>query len=123
MAGTRNAYCSFCRKSYRDCGPLVEGPDDVYICGECIELCQSIIDEEKRRRSGDSGGLDAYLRLAGERVFAMAQEASLTFDQQLMDQIEHAKAKADATHLETIVNLSNAKMALGIVSQLLQRLH
>ncbi len=46
----RNAYCSFCRKSYREVGPLVEGPGDVYICGECIELCQSIIDQEKRRR-------------------------------------------------------------------------
>jgi ATP-dependent Clp protease ATP-binding subunit ClpX len=46
----RNAFCSFCRKSYRDVGPLVEGPGDVYICGECIELCQSIIDQEKRRR-------------------------------------------------------------------------
>jgi len=46
----RNAYCSFCRKSYREAGPLVEGPDDVYICGTCIELCQSIIAQEKRRR-------------------------------------------------------------------------
>src|SRR5260221_8035491 len=48
----RNAYCSFCRKSYRDVGPLVEGPGDVYICGECVELCQSIIDQEKKRRGG-----------------------------------------------------------------------
>src|SRR3954471_12561232 len=48
----RNAACSFCRKNYRDVGPLVEGPHDVYICGECIELCQSIIDQEKRRRGG-----------------------------------------------------------------------
>jgi ATP-dependent Clp protease ATP-binding subunit ClpX len=46
----RNAFCSFCRKSYRDVGPLVEGPGDVFICGECVELCQSIIDQEKRRR-------------------------------------------------------------------------
>jgi len=46
----KNAYCSFCRKSYRDVGPLVEGPGDVYICGECIELCQSILDQEQRRR-------------------------------------------------------------------------
>ncbi len=46
----RNAYCSFCRKSHRDVGPLVEGPCDVYICGECIELCQTIIDQERRRR-------------------------------------------------------------------------
>ena len=42
----KNAFCSFCRKSYRDVGPLVEGPGDVYICGECIELCQSILDQE-----------------------------------------------------------------------------
>ena len=46
----KNAFCSFCRKSYRDVGPLVEGPGDVYICGECIELCQSILEKEQRRR-------------------------------------------------------------------------
>jgi ATP-dependent Clp protease ATP-binding subunit ClpX len=51
----RNAYCSFCRKSHRDVGPLVEGPGDVYICGECIELCSSIIDQEKRRRNSGKG--------------------------------------------------------------------
>jgi ATP-dependent Clp protease ATP-binding subunit ClpX len=50
MGRNRNANCSFCRKNYRDVGPLVEGPGDVYICGECIELCQSIIDQEKQRR-------------------------------------------------------------------------
>lgn len=48
--GKKHASCSFCRKSYREVGPLVEGPEDVYICGNCIELCQSILDQEKRRR-------------------------------------------------------------------------
>ncbi len=48
--GKKNANCSFCRKSYREVGPLVEGPSDVYICGECIELCQSILEQERRRR-------------------------------------------------------------------------
>jgi ATP-dependent Clp protease ATP-binding subunit ClpX len=52
----RNAYCSFCRKGYRDVGPLVEGPGDVYICGECIELCQAIIEQEKRRRNVQPAG-------------------------------------------------------------------
>src|SRR5437868_13205762 len=51
-ATKKNAYCSFCRKSYRDVGPLVEGPGDVYICGECIDLCQSILEQEQRRRGG-----------------------------------------------------------------------
>ena len=54
--GKKNANCSFCRKSYREVGPLVEGPDDVYICGECIELCQSILEQEHRRR-GDPARL------------------------------------------------------------------
>ena len=49
-AAKKNANCSFCRKSYREVGPLVEGPDDVYVCGECIELCQSILHQERRRR-------------------------------------------------------------------------
>lgn len=51
----KNAYCSFCRKSYRDVGPLVEGPGDVYICGECIDLCQSILDQDRRRRGPSRG--------------------------------------------------------------------
>ena len=46
----RSANCSFCRESCQDVGPLVEGPGEVYICAECIELCQSIIEQEKRRR-------------------------------------------------------------------------
>ena len=54
-ASKKNANCSFCRKSYREVGPLVEGPEDVYICGECIELCQSILEQEKRRRNGSQG--------------------------------------------------------------------
>src|SRR5262245_148097 len=49
----RNARCSFCRKSYRDVGPLVEGPGEIYICGECIDLCQSIFEQEKRRLAVD----------------------------------------------------------------------
>jgi ATP-dependent Clp protease ATP-binding subunit ClpX len=50
-----NTRCSFCRKSYTDVGTLVEGPGDVYICGECTELCQSIIEQERRRRNPSSG--------------------------------------------------------------------
>ncbi len=37
--------CSFCGKSQEQVKRLVAGPG-VYICDECIELCQEIIDEE-----------------------------------------------------------------------------
>jgi len=83
----KNAFCSFCRKSYRDVGPLVEGPGDVYICGECIELCQSILDQERRRRGSSKqlftkipspreivSSLDEYVigQDAAKRVLAVA---------------------------------------------------
>jgi ATP-dependent Clp protease ATP-binding subunit ClpX len=47
---TRNAYCSFCRKSYLDVGPLAEGPADVYICGKCAAVCLALIENENARR-------------------------------------------------------------------------
>jgi len=50
----RGTFCSFCNKSYRDVGPLVEGPGDVHICGECVDLCQHILAQEQRRRSGNA---------------------------------------------------------------------
>jgi hypothetical protein len=56
MSKYRNAYCSFCKKGHETVGPLVEGPGEVYICGECIELTQSIILQEKFRRSDDPDG-------------------------------------------------------------------
>ncbi|MGD9856997.1 MAG: ATP-dependent Clp protease ATP-binding subunit ClpX [Planctomycetaceae bacterium] len=70
--GKKNANCSFCRKSYRDVGPLVEGPDDVYICGECIELCQSILDQERRRR-GESRSLFSKVPTPREMVANLNQ--------------------------------------------------
>ena len=48
----KNAYCSFCRKHYREVGPLVEGPGEAYICGDCVSLCAKILDQERRRRLG-----------------------------------------------------------------------
>ena len=47
--GRRVTTCSFCDKSSREVGPMVEGPNDVYICANCTELCQNIFKQERRR--------------------------------------------------------------------------
>jgi len=47
--GRRITTCSFCGKSSRDVWPMVEGPSDVYICANCVDLAHNIIRQEKRK--------------------------------------------------------------------------
>ncbi|MBI3006698.1 MAG: ATP-dependent Clp protease ATP-binding subunit ClpX [candidate division NC10 bacterium] len=47
--------CSFCGKSQEDVRKLIAGPT-VYICDECIELCNDIIAEEVEEERGKSLG-------------------------------------------------------------------
>jgi ATP-dependent Clp protease ATP-binding subunit ClpX len=48
-----NLSCSFCGKSQREVKKLIAGPT-VYICDECIELCNDIIAEEYGREEAAS---------------------------------------------------------------------
>lgn len=50
--------CSFCNKAQNDVVTLIAGPG-VYICNECVELCESIISEEPNARKGK--GVDTDL--------------------------------------------------------------
>jgi ATP-dependent Clp protease ATP-binding subunit ClpX len=48
-ARRRLSICSFCGKSDREVGPIIEGPDQIFICAGCVDLCASIIKQEKRK--------------------------------------------------------------------------
>src|SRR5438034_2223563 len=50
--GEKLLYCSFCGKSQHEVRKLIAGPS-VFICDECIELCNDIIREES---AADKGG-------------------------------------------------------------------
>ena len=47
-------HCSFCGKNQDQVKRLIAGPGAVYICDECVELCQEIISEEGQ--AGGAGG-------------------------------------------------------------------
>lgn len=53
--GDRLLYCSFCGKSQHEVRKLIAGPS-VFICDECVELCNDIIREEIQEKSGGDGG-------------------------------------------------------------------
>ena len=38
--------CSFCDKDRTSVAKLVAGPNDIYICNECVKLCYDIVSEE-----------------------------------------------------------------------------
>lgn len=38
--------CSFCKRNQEEVHRLIAGPDEVYICDECVTLCQEILEEE-----------------------------------------------------------------------------
>ncbi len=55
-------HCSFCGKEQDEVAKLIAGPQ-VYICDECIELCNEIVkDEDAAQVSDEKGGVAAVLK-------------------------------------------------------------
>jgi RNA polymerase sigma factor (sigma-70 family) len=63
--------CSFCNEVPKDGMPLIEGPftgggHPAYICGDCVELCSMIIEQQRRRAAAgepaDGGPIDEATR-------------------------------------------------------------
>ena len=40
---TKTLYCSFCFKSQHEVRRLISGPGSIFICDECVDLCNEII--------------------------------------------------------------------------------
>ena len=45
------AICSFCGRAAGTADAFIEGPNDVFICPECVDLCHNIIRQDKKRLS------------------------------------------------------------------------
>lgn len=52
--GGKLLYCSFCGKSQHEVRKLIAGPS-VFVCDECVELCNDIIREEVEEKSAGQG--------------------------------------------------------------------
>ena len=58
-------YCSFCGKSQHEVKKLIAGPS-VFICDECIELCNDIIRDEVPAEAGDPKAAKSDLPIPSE---------------------------------------------------------
>ncbi|HSR34293.1 MAG TPA: ATP-dependent Clp protease ATP-binding subunit ClpX [Anaerolineae bacterium] len=51
--GTEAQRCSFCHRMTDEVDRLISGPDDVFICDECVALCVEILEEERQKEDQD----------------------------------------------------------------------
>ena len=69
---TVKQYCSFCGKSEDEVLKLIEGPNGIAICDECIEECNDIL--EREYEEADTPKNDAFKLLTPEEIKARLDE-------------------------------------------------
>ncbi|MEM1008176.1 MAG: ATP-dependent Clp protease ATP-binding subunit ClpX [Myxococcota bacterium] len=86
--GEENLFCSFCGKSQREVRKLIAGPS-VYICDECIDLCNDIITEQFEEQDASK-----------EQVFQLLTPAQIRaqLDEYIIGQEQAKKTMAVAVH-------------------------
>jgi len=62
MTETPTYYCSFCGKDNKQVRNLIAGPGPLFICNECVDLCQQI-NREKFAASAPETGPKAIFRV------------------------------------------------------------
>ena len=86
----RELKCSFCGKPQSQVKRLISG-SGVYICNECVGLCQDIIADEER-------AIERSTRAAGRRKLPKPKEISAILSDYVIDQDEAKKALAVAVY-------------------------
>ena len=85
------ARCSFCGKSESMVYKLIEGPHDVYICDECVALCNDLISaQDEYSRKNDE--------VAGDVMLPKPMEIKEKLDEYVIGQDEAKKTLAVAVY-------------------------
>ena len=91
MSEEKNLHCSFCGKSQHEVKKLIAGPS-VYICDECVELCDDIITEEKEQELKNEGNSE------GKSQIMTPKEMKEKLDEYIIGQEEAKKTLSVAIY-------------------------
>ena len=88
--------CSFCGKSQDQVKKLIAGPE-VYICDECVELCNEILDEEFLENKDKEGGEDKDKK-SEEKAIPKPHEIKAYLDEYIIGQDDAKKVLSVAVY-------------------------
>ncbi|MDH7943219.1 ATP-dependent Clp protease ATP-binding subunit ClpX [Pseudohongiella sp. SYSU M77423] len=80
-------YCSFCGKSQHEVRKLIAGPS-VFVCDECVDLCNDIIREEIQEKEAESG----------RKKLPVPEEIKATLDEYVIGQDQAKKVLSVAVY-------------------------
>ena len=80
-------YCSFCGKSQHEVRKLIAGPS-VFVCDECVDLCNDIIREEIQEKEAESGS----------KKLPVPEEIKATLDEYVIGQDQAKKVLSVAVY-------------------------
>ena len=94
--------CSFCGKSQDQVKKLIAGPD-VYICDECVELCNEILDEEffdqkSKNKDGENTETQNKTTDCEEKPIPTPHEIKAYLDQHIVGQDDAKKVLSVAVY-------------------------
>ncbi len=99
MSGNDRLKCSFCGKTQDQVKKLIAGPD-VFICDECVELCNEILDEEffegKEKNAENKGETDSAD--GEEKAIPKPHEIKAYLDQHIVGQEDAKKVLSVAVY-------------------------
>ena len=101
--------CSFCGKSQRQVKKLIAGPG-VYICDECIDLCNEIIDEELTAPPS----FDIYSRLLNERIVFLGTPVDDQIANLVVAQLLHLESEDPDKDISIYINSPGGSVYAGL---------
>lgn len=89
--------CSFCGKTQDQVKKLIAGPE-VYICDECVELCNEILDEEFFENKEKEGASKEKSGKSAEKAIPKPHEIKAYLDEHIVGQDDAKKVLAVAVY-------------------------
>ena len=109
IGGEDDRRCSFCGKPKELAKKLIAGPDGVYICDECIDICKEVLErEEKKTRDEDARLLKPHeIKAELDKYIVGQDKAKKVLSVAVYNHYKRIRLRSDSKDDDTEIEKSN----------------